>query len=332
MRGARIHRWLVTVVLSVATLVAAADEPPFSTPFTFAPRHAVATGAVGECGAVRLHGASVAGAAIHELSALAWDADEERLYAASDRGYIVHLRPRFVDSQLAAVEHLATHALRDAHGQPLPRDQRDAEGLVARNARNGRRGDTELVIAFELTPRLLRYTPDGRLLGGEALPHDLTKPANYRGRNTQIEGLTDTPEHGLVVVPERPLRGAPDARVTLYAQDGHRWDFTPFDPAHAAMVALETSPAGDLLVLERRLRSLFQPIVFVLYRVALHADRAAVDELGRFDNSAGWAVDNFEGLAWIRGSRYLMVSDDNGNPLQATILVCLDVDDPAPAP
>jgi hypothetical protein len=325
MRG-RAFFHLASAFLLVVATVAAADERPFSSPFAFAPAHRKADGAATECGAVRLHGASAAGEPIHELSALAWDADEERLYAVSDRGYLAHLRPRFVDGRLAGIEHLATHVLRDPGGQRLAPELRDAEGLVARGARNGRRGDTELVVAFERTPRLMRYTPDGSPRGSEALPRELGEARHYRDRNSQLEGLTDSAAHGLVMVPERPLRNVPDAHVTLYAQDGHRWHFTPFDPAHAAMVALETTPAGDLLVLERRLRSIFQPIVFVLYRVTLTAGAAAARELARFDNSAGWAVDNFEGLTWYAGSRYLMVSDDNGNPLQATILVCLDLD------
>ncbi|MCP5201945.1 MAG: esterase-like activity of phytase family protein [Gammaproteobacteria bacterium] len=328
------HRRLAAALLGLATSIAAADEGAFSTPFSFAPAHAAASGPVRECGAVRLHGARAAGEPVHELSALAWDADEDRLYALSDRGYIVHLRPRFRGGRLHSVEHLATYPLLDSRGQPLPRDLRDAEGLVARRARNGRRGDTELVVAFEIAPRLMAYTPQGRPRGGQALPRELEDSHSYRGSNRQLEGLTDSADHGFVVVPERPLLDAPAGQVTLYAQDGVRWEFRPFDPPHAAMVALETMPGGDLLALERRLVNLFHPIVFVIYRVSPGAGSGAVParELARFDNSAGWAVDNFEGLARYVDSRYLMVSDDNGSALQATILVCLDIDEARSAP
>ena len=49
----------------------------------------------------------------------------------------------------------------------------------------------------------------------------------------------------------------------------------------------------------------------------------AREEIARFDSSQGWAVDNFEGVAHHIDNRYFIVSDDNANPQQKTLLVYL---------
>ena len=48
------------------------------------------------------------------------------------------------------------------------------------------------------------------------------------------------------------------------------------------------------------------------------------------DSSVGWRIDNFEGLARHRGLRFFLVSDDNENALQTTILLYLEIVDPLP--
>jgi len=52
----------------------------------------------------------------------------------------------------------------------------------------------------------------------------------------------------------------------------------------------------------------------------------ATKTLFSWDTTEGWKIDNFEGLARLDQERYLMVSDDNANPLQRTLLVLLKLD------
>lgn len=323
----RLYRCLAAVVLGTPGMLAVAAD--FSSPFDFAPAP-ITSGrpvpAAIDCGARRLHPERVAAPRPYELSALAWDADEGVLYALSDRGLVVHLRPRFRGRRLVAVTLQAVYPLLGSDAARLPRRFRDAEGLAARRTDNGRRGDSELLVSFEHGPRVIRYSPRGEHIGPGELPVPLRDAARYQGANRQLEALTLHPAHGIIVAPERPLDGTPDDRTMLYAGDGGAWWFSPFDAAHSDVTALETLPQGDLLVLCRRLRGIFHPIVFTLYRLTPGpAGAAAARELARFDSNAGWAVDNFEGIAHYADTRYLMVSDDNGSPLQATVLVCLDL-------
>jgi len=48
-------------------------------------------------------------------------------------------------------------------------------------------------------------------------------------------------------------------------------------------------------------------------------------DLAVFNSGEGWNIDNFEGLTHLGGNRYLMVSDDNKNPLQQTLLVMFEI-------
>ena len=41
----------------------------------------------------------------------------------------------------------------------------------------------------------------------------------------------------------------------------------------------------------------------------------------------GWMIDNFEGLTRVAPHRYLMVSDDNDNFFQKTLLIYFEVKD-----
>ncbi len=47
--------------------------------------------------------------------------------------------------------------------------------------------------------------------------------------------------------------------------------------------------------------------------------------LAKLETEKGWNIDNFEGLAKVDKNRYLMISDDNGSPLQKTLLVLFEV-------
>lgn len=103
----------------------------------------------------------VDGFAMVELSGLAWDQDEEILYALSDHGHVFHVRLDFDEDTINQVEFLAAYALRDPQGAPLGGSSADAEGVALRNHRNGRPGDTELIVSFEREPRVQSFSPTG---------------------------------------------------------------------------------------------------------------------------------------------------------------------------
>src|SRR5687767_3851331 len=54
-------------------------------------------------GMLALPTVSMGGLRMSQLSALAWDDDEQLLYALSDKGYLFHLKPEFRDDRLVNV-------------------------------------------------------------------------------------------------------------------------------------------------------------------------------------------------------------------------------------
>jgi len=264
----------------------------------------------------------------HQLSGLAWDEDQQRLYALSDDAYIVHLVPLFNNGMLSKTRLLAIYPLRDAAGAPLRGRDADSEGLHARYTHNGERGDSELVVSFEQRPRIERYSATGVLLGGVALPPALSRD-DYAGSNQQLEAVTESSRYGLLTATERPLRSGSQNSIAIYAVNGkQRWHYPLRDRRHGAVVALEMLNEDEVLVLERRFVSFWRPLTISLSLGRLTTapnSLLAMTEIAHFESSRGWSLDNFEGLGRHRGRCYFMVSDDNRNPLQRTILTYIEI-------
>jgi hypothetical protein len=279
-------------------------------------------------GLMRLAPVTFDGIAVHELSGLAWDADEGLLYALSDDGFVVHLEPAVAGGTLTAVRLVGAYPLRHPDGRPVADELRDSEGLTARHTRNGVRGDAELLVSYEVHPRIVRYTATGTPLGELALPPPLDRRDAYTGSNNELEAMAELPDVGLVTAPERPLQAGDQSTIPIYALDGTVWHYPPVDVRYSALVGLEATPDGELLVLERRYASIFRPVIFSLRRMRLPAGGGPVADLAdvvRFDTSRGWAIDNFESVAWHEDANYFMVSDDNDSLIQKTLLLYFEI-------
>ena len=302
---------------------AGAGAEPFSRPAEIAPP-GYAGPDVELLGSVELGARAPDGHRVSGLSGLAWDADEQVLYAVSDEGYLLHLRPAFDGDRLSGVEHLATYTLRDDRGRPLAGRRRDAEDLAIRHSTNGTAGDTELLVAFERAPRIARYAPDGTLLDTLDLPLPLAGVGNYAAPNRSLESVAEHPVFGLLTMPEASLDDDPPGTVSLFALDGRRWSYTTADDAASAPTALDVLPDGRLVALERAFVSLLWPLVITL-RITDPGDEPGLEvaTLARLDTSEGWGLDNFEGLAWHRCDRFFVVSDDNASSYQRTLLLYL---------
>jgi hypothetical protein len=281
-------------------------------------------------GALRLVSDPSHGPAVHELSGLAWDQDEQVLYAVSDQGYLAHLYPKFTAGMLMGVELRATYLFRDGAGRPLKGRDADAEDLAIRNSVNGKRGDTELVVSFEQKPRVLGFQPNESYLHAYPLPEPLSDIKVYQDPNDALEALALHPEFGLLTAPMRPLVSAAQEVFTLYALDGRQWRYPSIDTQHSDLVSLETMPNGSLLALERKYEGFFSPIVFAVRRIQLtpgskDSSMLPVHDIVRFDTSDGWVIDNFEAIAGHQGNRFFMVSDDNESAIQKTLLLYLEI-------
>jgi hypothetical protein len=182
-----------------------------------------------------------------ELSGLAWDQDEQLLYAVSDLGHIVHFKVAVADNHIASVEPVFYGPLTLSVGQEK---FFDTEDLVAINSANGKKGDSEIAVVFEDGPAAARFTATGQFIESIPLPGPLVDRANYRQVNQRLESIALTPDHGYIMAPQTPLVGEPRSHHTLYATDGKTWRFKAIKRKRTSTKALEQMPDGSLLVLE----------------------------------------------------------------------------------
>jgi hypothetical protein len=81
-------------------------------------------------------------------------------------------------------------------------------------------------------------------------------------------------------------------------------------------------------VLERSFTGMLHPFVVTLKKVYLdHCQKGLCRSkvLVKMNSHKGWDVDNFEGLARVGKNRYVMISDDNDNFYQKTLLIYFEV-------
>ena len=293
-------------------------------------------------GSLILGGEGLDGEALAELSDLHWDEDESILYAVSDQGWLIHLRPRFDGDVLSGLDRLAAYPLLSRKGNRLRGPQADSEGMAGRYSANGVRGDTRLYISFERHPRVVAYRPTGEHLESVPLPAPYASAKAYASANRGLEALADHPTVGLLTAPERPLVGTAlrtndPLQLTIAGIEApqRRWTFRRYDTANSALIALAALPDGSLLTLERGYGWLYSPITIVLRQTEpLHPSTYSTGT--RLDpmrtvavlvSTEGWHLDNYEGLTHHQGMRFFMVSDDNASALQSTLLTYFEVVD-----
>lgn len=330
MRRIAARKYFALGVLLAALLGAAdADETAFSIGAKAA-RFAPHLGPGSEIGKARLHGmlqlpaVKIGGQRLVDLSDLAWDQDEQVLYAVSNRGALFWLKPHIVNGELVDVKVAAAFALYELDNKRRLKDRRaDAEGMDILNGANGRRGDSELIVSFERSARVVSYRPNGSALQEYRLPAPLADAAAYRGANKALEALAVEPRLGVLVAPEFPLKQERAGYNRVFALDGRSWPY-PIS-ATAGIVAMKTAGAGRLLVLERDHGSFFGRTLVALRRFNLLNGK--LETLFELDSSAGLNIDNFEGLTQHRGRHHFIVSDNNNMTFQRTLLLYFEIID-----
>jgi len=236
----------------------------------------------------------------------------EQIVLVSDRGHL--LAGRIAEGGDAPLGLAVMHPLVDEAGRALTGDWSDAEGLA-------RIGETFLV-AFERDHRIMRMRADRRL----APAH---RPADaYRlPGNAGMEGLAALPGNRLLAIAEGREDGA--FPVWLIGPEGTTRGSLPALTRHAVTGA-DLGPDG-LLYLSQRFYSPAEGVSLRLLRYALGDDGMPVPEsaetLAALD--AGSGIDNMEGIAAVPGEGggidVWLVSDDNFNPAQRTLLLRLKI-------
>jgi hypothetical protein len=261
---------------------------------------------------------------VSELSGLAWDEDEQLLYAISDNGFLFHFRRVLAERTLIDAQVLAAFPLTEVKGERLA--SRDSEGLALLNGNNQVVGDSELIISFERQPRIARFTPTGTLKAEYLLPESLSQPAHYQTPNQALEAVTLHPQWGILTAPEKPLVGNNPAEIIIYNLQGQQWQLPSHSAPNSAVVALEALADGSIMILERAFVSVLQPLIISLRRLSWLVDSiekqpvAQVQLVAEFNNQQGWQIDNFEGLTHHKDNYFFMVSDNNESQLQRSLL------------
>lgn len=283
-------------------------------------------GALRLLGVLQLPPRSVNGLRFAELSGLAWDDDHGILYALTDKGVLFGLKPQFRGERLVDVQLVSAAYLLDPKtGKRVRYRRSDSEGLDILNGRNGRRGDTELVVAFEGEPRIARHRPDGTFIADVPLSPPLNDIHQYR-YNKMLEAVCVHPREGVLTAPEEPL-DLDRNTSRLYRSSGQSWRLPK---TRGGIVALECLPDGDVLVLERKFTALTLHTVITLRRVKIPPGTPpdtllSSSTVAVLDSDDDLRIDNFEGLARHRDNRFFMVSDDNDVFLQRTLLLYFEL-------
>lgn len=262
---------------------------------------------------------------VSELSGLFWDQDENILYALSDNGFLLHLRPVFKENKISGIDLLDGFPLLDAKNKPLRYKPSDSEGITALHADNKKRGDTELLISFERIPRIVRYQTNGTMIGEIKIPGILANIKNYQSENKSLESVVVHPKYGVLTGPELALRDLDTSSMYIYSMDGKIWNFPLHDNNNGALADLTMMSDGHVLALERAYGGIIPAINITLHQISLDDNAGKSTEIYTFKANHDGLNDNFEGITHYKGNHYFMVSDDNDHPLSRTVLLYFSI-------
>ncbi|MCM2256083.1 MAG: esterase-like activity of phytase family protein [Vicinamibacteria bacterium] len=240
--------------------------------------------------------------------------------AVSDEGAHFEFGVRIESGRLVGVGAQATSGmLLDTVGNELDgKANQDAESMA-------RLPDGSLLVGFEQRHRVLRYES----LAGPAQAWPTPPGLEGAPRNGGLEAMTALAD-GRVLALTEELEASGQLAAWLWDKDGwaplrYRAEGDP-RPAGAALL-----PDGDVVVIERS----YSPLTGVTAR--LRRIRAAQIAPGALlegellaELKRPLTVDNFEAIEALRGpggeTLLLLLSDDNFNPLQRTLLLLFALD------
>ncbi len=251
-----------------------------------------------------------------EISDAAYSKSKNRLYLVSDEGALFSFSAQF-DDKITRLEPSGAVKLMDKNGKKFKNWLHDSEGMTIAQ-------DGKLLISFEGKAKIAHFDTDGQMRKKYEIPAKLSNPKNYRTSNKSLESVAWHPKYGILTAAEWPLKRDGIKEQTVYALSGQEWRFRAEEAANSAVVSMEVMDDGTVLVLERAYSGFTAPVVITLKKVWLGKSKKGVcktEVLARFSNAEGWHLDNFEGLAKVGKNRYVIVSDDNDNFYQRTLLV-----------
>lgn len=196
----------------------------------------------------------------------------------------------------------------------------DAEGLALI-------GDAVWVTAERNQPIRTYALENGSLEGAATLPLGAETPLQGR-RNAGIEAIVHMERGPLrgetLIFLEKPPRSASAATAMRLLPNGQRVPFAVQRRDDFAITGAAALPDGDVLLLERRFS--WDDGIFMRLRLLRASEIASGAVQGRrlLHADGGSVIDNMEGVATTEhpdGPIITLVSDDNGNFFQRTVLL-----------
>ncbi len=248
------------------------------------------------------------------------------LLAITDTGHWLSATLVYTDGALSGIGDLTLAPMRDMDGEPIAGRKRLADAEAMTTLPDGR-----IAVAFERNHRVWAYDLATYGFNARADRIEISPQLANAVNNKGLEALATLPDGSLVAVTEATM-ASKDEITGWRVRDGDTTDITlkripPFDLTDMALL-----PSGDLLTLERR----FNPIGGVGAQIR-RIPAAALDETAPLDgdilyrSTAGQTVDNMEGIAVSETpdgkTLVYVVSDDNFNPLQRTLLLMFELKD-----
>ncbi len=264
------------------------------------------------------------GVKFSEISDLAYYSKNKKLFMISDEGKLFIFKAEFAD-KIELLEPKDAVKLRNKNAKKFKKWRKDSEGLTLD-------GSGRLLISFEGRAKIAWFHKNssryGQMIKKYRLPNELQNPKKYRSRNKSLEALAWHPKYGILTAAEWPLKKYDKKRQAVYALNGKKWYFKAEPENRSAISAIEVMDDGNLLVLERSFTGYLNPFVVTLKKVYLNNCKNGIcktEVLLKMNSHKGWDVDNLEGLARVGKNRYIMVSDDNDNFFQKTLLIYFEV-------
>ncbi len=248
-----------------------------------------------------------------------------RILAITDQGDKFSGRLVLDGSRLRGVEQAVIEPLVDLDGKPVAgKSAGDAESIT-------RLSDGRVLIGFERRHRIWAYGPE---LTGPARAFETPKELADAPSNGGLESLVNWPAGRILAITEK--LETKDGHILGFLFQGGTWakvEWTPsaagFEPSDATVL-----PDGDLLVLERywsarsplRLSSRIMRIKGDGVRPGATLRGEMMAEL-----TAPLTAENFEGITSFTNAQgrtqLLIVSDDNFNGVQRTLLFSFELPD-----
>lgn len=255
--------------------------------------------------------------------------DGAALLAVSDRGAWLRLRLLYDrNGRLTGAGQAEMGALIGEDGQPLTGADRDAEDLAVLP-------DGSMLVPFERRHRILHYPEASPPFSKPPVAFPIPEGLEEAPPNGGLEALVHVGRGFLVAIAERMTAGG--GALAAWVGRGGVWE--PFGYVRKPgfrVTAAGLMPAGDLLVIEHRYSAASGSVArFVRVPRNAIAPRRRVEGRELAELAPPLTTENFEAVAIRRGAArealiYVM-SDDNFNPLQRTLLLMFAVTEEAPA-